>query len=141
MRGPDVTRGHVVDHQLANRGRHPSQGATAPLDDTLAHDDHDADSSNGDDHGPSPSQAVKKPTQLQFYEGPWHDTLKCAKLYYQLFIHCECDNPFPERTSFSLEKAHSYLIEAVDHLEDDERQLLDDGAPFLSHFFCTLIAR
>jgi hypothetical protein len=57
-------------------------------------------------------------------------------MYYRVFIHSDADNPFPERNTPNLNQAHDFILEAVECLEEGDKELLDDGVPF---FFITFV--
>ncbi len=130
----------LADHQLANREHQPSQRASATPNnapnDTPTHDGHD----DLDDNGvplPPRTRATRnmkkpedaKPNQINFYAGPWVEALLLARNYHRLYIHCDTENPFPERNAHTLQLTHSFLLEAIEYLSEDDREALDHGAP------------
>jgi hypothetical protein len=64
-------------------------------------------------------------SQLRFYSGIWVDVLVAAKNNYRLFIHNE--EPFPERTSISLEDARMCLLDALGKFQEERQLPLDEG--------------
>lgn len=119
-----------VDHTI----NQDNLGENEEIDDETNNLSNDADDEDEDEDtqvtGPKTRRSRTtnndiRPSQLRFYSGTWIDTLIAAKNNYRLFIHTE--DPFPERTSESLEDARNCLLEAIAKFKEESQLPLDGG--------------
>lgn len=132
----------MVDLRAVNRGPHrPEVAPASPRVQVPTDDEHD-DADLSEQDTPPATRAPRnskprvdaKPNQLQFYRdlnhGCWVDILVRAKNHYRLTMHTEAIDPFPARSTNSLNIAHDSLLETVGKLREGEWKNLDQCSSF-----------